>query len=80
MEQEKPRYTPPTPDALRALLRRAAHQAHELADAIPTDLTPEQRLDADRMIGDLRDQLTRVERAVGLMRRTAAPKAEPCDA
>lgn len=78
MEQEKPRYTPPTPDALRALLRRAAHHAHELADAIPADLTAEQRLAADRMIGDLRDQITRCERAVGIMRR--APVVEARDA
>lgn len=68
--EEKPVYAPPSPDALRALLRRAAHHAHELADAIPPDLSPEQRLAVDRMVGDLRAQLTRCERAAGLMRRT----------
>jgi len=71
---------PLAPEMLRALLRRTAHQARELAGAIPEDLTPEQRLAVDRMIGDLRDQLTRVERAAGLARRKPVQASEAGDA
>lgn len=79
MESQKPGYTPPTVPVLALDLRAVALDITDLASELPAELPPEQRLAVDRMIGDLRAQLTRCERAAGLMRRadtTLAPTAE----
>ena len=69
MEPHNVVYEVPETDALRELLRREAHHALNLAAGLPEALDEEHRRALHRMVGDLRDQLARCERAAELVRR-----------